>query len=116
MSAFQFCILLSSIAFIGYSIAYFTGPKMKSEFKRFGLEKYAFITVFFQIIGALGLLIGYFFSFKILLEISAVGLSVLMFLGVLVRIKVKDGLFVSLPAFFFFLLNAYIAWYSIFKI
>jgi len=115
MSAFQFCILLSSIAFLGYSIAYFTGPKMKAEFERFGLKKYALITVLFEITGALGLLIGYFLPSKLLLEISAVGLSVLMFLGVSVRFKVKDGLFVTLPALFFFLLNAYIAWYSIFK-
>jgi len=115
MSAFQFCILLSGIAFLGYSVAYFTGPKMKQEFKRFGLEEYALVTVLFEVIGALGLLIGYFFSIKLLLEISAVGLSVLMLLGVLVRIKVKDGLFVTLPAFFFFLLNVYIAWYSIFQ-
>lgn len=115
MSAFEFCILLSGIAFLGYSIAFFTGPKMKLEFKRFGLEKYALITVCFEIIGALGLLIGYFFSVKLLLEISALGLSVLMLLGVIVRLKVKDGLFVTLPAFFFFLLNAYIAWFSFFR-
>jgi hypothetical protein len=116
MSAFQFCILLSGIAFLGYSVAYFTGPKMKQEFKRFGLEKYALITVLFETVGALGLLVGYFLSFKLLLEISALGLSVLMLLGVLVRLKVKDGLFVTLPALFFFLLNAYIAWFSIFKL
>jgi hypothetical protein len=115
MSAFEFCILLSGLAFLGYSIAYFTGPKMKAEFKRFGLEKYALMTVLFEIIGALGLLTGYFYSLKLLLELSAIGLSILMLLGVLVRLKVKDGLFVTLPAFFFFLLNAYIAWYSIFR-
>ncbi len=114
MSAFEFCILLSGIAFLGYSIAFFTGPKMKAEFKRFGLEKYALLTVAFEIIGAFGLLLGYFLSLKLLLEISAIGLSILMLLGVLVRLKVKDGLFVTMPAFFFFLLNAYIAWYSIF--
>jgi len=115
MSAFEFCILLSGIAFLGYSIAFFTGPKMKLEFKRFGLEKYALTTVCFEVIGALGLLLGYFFSFKILLELSALGLSILMLLGVVVRLKVKDGLFMTLPAFFFFVLNAYIAWYSLFR-
>jgi hypothetical protein len=115
MKAFQFCVLLSSIAFIGYSLAYFTGPKMKNEFKRFGLSPYALLTVVLELLGALGLLIGYFLSVTILLEISAIGLSVLMLLGVIVRLKVKDGLFVTLPAFFFFLLNAYIAWFSMFK-
>ncbi len=115
MSAFEFCILLSGLAFLGYSIAFFTGPKMKLEFKRFGLEKYALITVGFEILGALGLLLGYYLSFKILLEISAIGLSLLMLMGVAVRLKVKDGLFMTLPAFFFFLLNAYIAWFSLFR-
>jgi hypothetical protein len=87
---------------------------MKAEFKRFGLEKFALLTVCFEIVGAVGLLLGFFLSQKLLLEISAIGLSILMLLGVLVRLKVKDGLFVTIPAFFFFLLNAYIAWYSIF--
>jgi hypothetical protein len=85
---------------------------MKKEFKRFGLEKYGLVTIIFEILGGVGLLVGYFLDVELLFKISALGLSVLMFLGVLVRLKVKDGLFVTLPAFFFFLLNAYIFWYS----
>ncbi len=88
---------------------------MKKEFIRFGLEKYALLTIIFEIIGAIGLLIGYFFDIILILNISAIGLTLMMFLGILVRIKVKDGLFVILPAFFFFMLNAYIAWFSLFN-
>lgn len=112
MSSFTFCVLLSSISFLGYAVAYFKGTKMKKEFVRFGLKKYALLTIVFEIIGAIGLLIGHFLEMPLLLKISAIGLSFMMFLGILVRIKVKDGLFVILPAFFFFMLNVYIAWYS----
>jgi hypothetical protein len=116
MSSFTFCILLSAISFLGYAVAYFKGTKMKDEFIRFGLEKYALVTILFEITGALGLLIGHFFKILLLLQISAFGLALMMFLGILVRIKIKDSLFVILPAFFFFMLNAYIAWFSIFEL
>lgn len=89
---------------------------MKNEFVRFGLGQYALLTIVFEIVGALGILIGLFWKIKLLLLISAIGLTVMMFLGILVRIKVKDSLFVILPAFFFFVLNAYIAWYSIVRL
>jgi hypothetical protein len=79
---------------------------MKSEFKRFNLEKIGLLTVVLQIFGATGLLVGLFF--KPILILAALGLSLLMLSGLIVRIRVKDGLLVSLPALFFLLLNAYI--------
>jgi hypothetical protein len=115
MHSFTFCIILSSFCFLGYGIAYFVGPNMKKEFKRFGLEKYALLTIFLELLGAVGLLVGYFFNIKLILVLSAVGLALLMFLGILIRIKVKDGLFVILPAIFFLLLNIYISWFSIYE-
>ncbi len=88
---------------------------MKKEFVRFGLEKYALLTVVFEIIGAIGLFVGHFLEISLLLNLSAIGLTLMMLLGILVRLKVKDGIFVILPAFFFFILNAYIAWFSLFR-
>jgi hypothetical protein len=79
---------------------------MKSEFKRFNLEKIGLLTVVLQIFGATGLLVGLFF--KPILILAALGLSLLMLSGLIVRIRVKDGLLVSLPALFFLLLNAFI--------
>jgi hypothetical protein len=79
---------------------------MKSEFKRFNLEKIGHLTVVLQIFGATGLLVGLFF--KPILILAALGLSLLMLSGLIVRIRVKDGLLVSLPALFFLLLNAFI--------
>jgi|TARA_B110000014_G_C20114272_1_gene587988 hypothetical protein len=79
---------------------------MKKEFKRFGLEKLGLLTVILELLGAVGLLIG--LKFNILLIIASLGLALLMFFGLIVRMKLKDNLWVSLPALFYMLLNAYI--------
>jgi len=84
---------------------------MKNEFKRFGLDKFGLITIILEILGASGLLIG--LTYNPILLISSGGLTALMFLGVLVRIKVKDGILLTLPALFFMLLNLYIFIYSL---
>jgi hypothetical protein len=84
---------------------------MKKEFKRFGLEKMGLFTIILEILGALGLLIG--ILYHPILIISSLGLSLLMFAGVLVRIKVKDNIWISLPAFLYMLVNAYIFWTAI---
>ena len=104
-------ILISSLSFMAYGIAYFKTPEMKSEFKRFGLEKVGTLTAILEILGAGGLLVG--LKFHPILLISAGGLAILMFLGVAVRIKVKDSLWVSLPALFFMILNACIFFMSL---
>ena len=84
---------------------------MKDEFKRFGLEKIGLTTVLLEIIGALGLLVGLKFNF--FLAISSLGLALLMFAGLIVRIKLKDSVWISLPAFLLMVLNAFIFWTSI---
>lgn len=106
MDILKICILISSLSFFTYSAYYFISPKMKNEFKRFGLEKFGLFVIITQFIGALGLIIG--LAFQELLIISSLGLAIQMFAGVLVRIKMKDNIWVSLPAFFYMLLNAYI--------
>lgn len=99
-------VLVSSLSFYAYAASYFLSPHMKSEFKRFNLEKIGLLTVILQILGATGLLVGLFFNPVLIL--ASLGLSLLMLSGLIVRIKVKDGLLVSLPALFFLLLNLYI--------
>ena len=103
MNLLTVLILFSSLSFLGYGIAYFTSQKMKSEFKRFGLEKAGALTAFLEILGAVGLLVG--LKIQLILLISAGGLATLMFLGVVVRIKVKDSIWISLPAFLYMVLN-----------
>lgn len=102
----KICILISSISFFGYTISYFISPNMKKEFKRFGLEKIGFLTIILELIGAIGLIIG--LKFNPILLISSSGLALLMISGLIVRIKLKDSLVVSLPAFFYAGLNTYI--------
>ena len=79
---------------------------MKNEFKRFGLEKFGPLTAVLELAGALGLFIG--LQSNTILVLSSGGLALLMLLGTGVRIKMKDSLLVSTPAFFYFLLNAFI--------
>ena len=106
MRLLDILILISSLSFLAYGINWFVSPHMKSEFKRFGLEKFGLLTVVLEIGGALGLLVGLYLNS--ILIVSSGGLALLMLLGVLVRLKIKDSLWVSLPALFYLLLNSYI--------
>ncbi|MBT4703929.1 MAG: hypothetical protein HN728_12335 [Flavobacteriales bacterium] len=111
MSVIVLFTLVSSFSFFAYAFSYFKAPYMKNEFKRFGLEKLGLITVILEILGALGLLVG--LKFYLFLAISSLGLALLMLVGLTVRIKLKDSVWVSLPAFFYMILNTYIFWMSI---
>jgi hypothetical protein len=84
---------------------------MKSEFKRFGLEKFGLFVIVLQFLGATGLLVG--LGFNPILTLSSLGLALLMFSGLIVRIRLKDSLWISLPATFYMGLNAYIFYYQI---
>lgn len=103
---FLWCVLISSISFIAYSISYFVSPHMKKEFKRFNFEKLGLLTIVLEILGAMGLLIG--ILFRPVLLISSGGLTILMLLALVIRIKSKDSLLISLPAIFYMILNAFI--------
>ena len=111
MFVITIAVLVSSVSFFAYAFSYFMTPHMKNEFKRFGLEKIGLTTVLLEILGALGLLVGLKFYF--LLMISSLGLALLMLAGLIVRIKLKDSIWISLPAFFYMMLNTYIFWLSL---
>ena len=102
----KICVLISSFSFFAYTIYYFKSSKMEMEFKRFGLEKFGLIIITLQFLGATGLMVG--LVFNPLLIFSSLGLALLMLAGFLVRLKLKDGILVSLPALFYMSLNAYI--------
>lgn len=112
MTFYTACVLVSSLSFLGYGISYFTGPHMKSEFKRFKLEKLGLLTVVLELTGAIGLLVG-LWLYKPLLLLSSGGLALLMLLGLIVRLRLKDSLWISLPALFFMFLNGYIFWVAL---
>lgn len=106
MDLYSVCILTSSLSFFAYTGYYFISSKMKNEFKRFGLEKFGLLIMVFQFLGAAGLIAG--LQFNSILMYSSFGLALLMFFGLIVRIKQKDRIWVSLPALFYMSLNAYI--------
>jgi len=106
MTLLTFSVVLSSLAFYAYVISYFISPHMKNEFKRFNLEKLGLLTIILELIGATGLLIG--LQYNLILQVSSLGISLLMLCGLIVRLKLKDSIWVSLPALFFMLLNLYI--------
>ena len=99
-------ILVSSLSFLAYGILYFTSAHIRSEFERFGLKKFGPLTAVLEILGGIGLLVG--FKLLPILLISSGGLSLLMFMGLIARLRVKDSIWVSMPATFFMVLNAYI--------
>ena len=111
MDIVKICILISSFSFFAYAVSYFTSPHMKKEFKRFGLEKIGFLTIVLELMGATGLIVG--FIFNPILLISSLGLALLMLIGLIVRIRLKDNIWISLPAFFYMGLNTYIFFESI---
>jgi hypothetical protein len=106
ISSTDILILISSLSFFIYGISWFTSQHMKSEFKRFGLEKFGLLTAVLEIAGALGLIVG--FMINSILLISSGGLALLMFFGFLARLRINDSLWVSLPALFYMVLNSYI--------
>jgi len=111
MNIDKICILISSLSFFAYAVSYFTSPHMKKEFKRFGLEKIGLLTIILQFMGATGLILG--LKFNPILTISSLGLTLLMLSGLIVRIKLKDSIWISLPALFYMGLNTYIFLVSI---
>ena len=106
MNIIQICSIVSSVSFFAYVLHYFKSPKMKTEFKRFGLEKFGLAIIILQLFGSAGLIVG--LKYSPLLIISSLGLAILMIAGFVVRLKSKDGIFLSLPALFFAGLNTYI--------
>jgi len=103
---FTVLVYFSAISFLWYGLNCLYNKKMRQEFKRFGLGKYRILTGILQILGAMGLFAGFFYP--LLTLIASAGLALLMLFGVLIRIKIKDNLLITIPAFALMLLNALI--------
>ncbi|NEN22359.1 hypothetical protein G3O08_02440 [Cryomorpha ignava] len=111
MDVVKICILISSLSFFAYAVSYFISPQMKKEFKRFGLEKIGLLTIILEVMGATGLIVG--LKFNLILTISSLGLALLMLSGLIVRLKLKDSIWISFPALFYMALNTFIFLMSI---
>tara|TARA_B100001057_G_C22812910_1_gene936189 strand:- start:1505 stop:1786 length:282 start_codon:yes stop_codon:yes gene_type:complete len=78
--------------------------KMKDEFTRWGFHNYRILISCAQLSCSFFLLLSFFYPF---LVIYCSSIFFIMMMGaILVRIRVKDSFLDTLPALFYFLLNA----------
>jgi len=96
--------LAGSFFFYGFSCL-FSGHMIR-EFERYGLPQFRLLIGTLEITGAAGLVSGYYLP-KIQI-LAASGLALLMLLGFLLRIKIKDSILQTLPAFLFLCLSLFV--------
>ncbi|MBL0169660.1 MAG: DoxX family protein [Gemmatimonadaceae bacterium] len=99
--------MLSILVFLGYGLLCLFSDGMVEEFRRYGLSQFRRLVGSLEVVGALGLMTG--FVVQPITVLSATGLSVLMFFAVLVRLRVRDTVFHTLPALVLLLANLFIA-------
>lgn len=113
MNTFDFLLFFNIASFLFFGTTCLFSPHMKLEFARYGLSNLQrMMTGILQLAGAFGLISGYFYT---LIGVAAsCGLSALMLAGLITRIKIKDGIYKSSPAFIYMVLSAIIG-YQFFK-
>lgn len=104
-------LVISSASFAWYGIGCLVSEQMVPEFERYRLGKYRIITGALQVAASLGLIAGYFY--RPLLLVSATGLATMMFLAVLVRLRIRDPLYLAIPALVLGSINAFIVWSTV---
>ena len=107
MSWFPALELWLGVAFLLFGISCLRSPLMAREFERFGMARFRVLAGVLEIAGGIGLLAG-LWSLQ-LLAASAFGLSALMLFAVGLRIRSRDGIWLTLPAIALSLLTAYVA-------
>lgn len=108
---FQVSVGLSVVLFLYYGLHGLLSDRMVAEFERYGLSRYRRLTGSLEVLGALGLVVGYFVL--PVLVIASAGLTLLMTLGVVTRVRVRDPIAHTIPAFALMLVNAYILVYAL---
>jgi DoxX-like family len=98
--------MFSGVSFVAYGISCLFSSRMRVEFERFGLARFRTMVGGLELLGGCAQLVSWFFSPLGIL--AAGGLSALMLLGVVTRIRIGDGLLVSMPAIGYMLLNAHL--------
>ena len=106
MTTIDLLLAFSALSFLFFGVGCLTSPRLHLEFIRYGLTQYRTLTGWLQCLGAAGIAAGYFWTPLQLL--STAGLAILMLLGVGVRIKIRDSVLQTLPAFGYCVLNAFL--------
>jgi hypothetical protein len=107
VTLFTSLTVLSGVAFVVYGVSCLQSHAMEREFTRFGLARFRVLVGALEVLGGGGLLLGLWYL--PLLAVSATGLAVLMALGVGVRLRLRDGIVLTLPALTLFVVNGYLA-------
>lgn len=110
----QLAQALSIISFAWYGVSCFFYAPIITDFARYGPARLRVLTGTLQVAGSLGLLLGY--RYRPLLMLSAGGLAAMMSVAILLRLKLRDPLRASVPAFFYLCLNLFLVgsrtWFS----
>jgi len=107
MTLFTALAVLSGVSFVGYGVSCLMADAMAREFERFGLAGFRVLVGALEVCGGAGLLLGLWYL--PLLFSAAAGLTVLMLLGVVVRVRLRDGILLTLPALVLFAINGSLA-------
>ena len=107
-------IFFSAISFFVYSFHSFFSSRMILEFSRWNLGNLRVLVASFQMLGGIGLLLGIYYNW--LLCLTSFLLTLMMITAIIVRIKIKDSFFLTLPAIVYALLNFIICYTSFLKI
>jgi len=97
---------VSAASFVFFGLACIISKELLSEFSRYGLSKWRTTAGTFQLLGAAGLTAGIWIPWAGM--VASGGLAVMMLLGVAVRVKIRDSVLQTVPAFAYMLLNGWI--------
>ena len=98
------------MSFLVYGLGCHTSKHLKEEFVRLGFSTQRGLIGLLQICGAIGLIGG--FWFPLLGKAAAGSLALMMLVGILVRIKIRDTLFQTVPAILYFAVNTYLVLFA----
>jgi uncharacterized membrane protein YphA (DoxX/SURF4 family) len=106
MNAVRVSAFVSGVSFLVYGLLCFGSVSMANDFHRFGLDNLRIMTGVMELLGGAGLLIG--LRWEPALWSSSASLALLMLIAFGIRMRMQDGVRVSVPSFSFMLLNIYI--------
>lgn len=98
--------VFSSLCFIVYAIQCLATERMRMEFARYGLPQLRLLTGILQLLAGTGLMVG--LRWRPAAAISSGGLMLMMLIALAVRIRIRDSLIQSLPAFGLMVVNGII--------
>ena len=96
--------LLSAVPFFYFGAACIWQPRLRHEYRRYGIPNMRVPVGILQLLGATGVLVG--LAVAPLGAAAALGLCLLMVSGVVVRVRLRDTLIRMLPAISLAVLNA----------